>query len=116
MEICGNQVIVFGGFNSTYFNCMYYLNVPVILYLRYSYNVYLFKEEAPYKIKAEKGDYLQKIWRKKKMIDVTFLVEGKKIRAHKIVLYLTDSGFKHILPRELDKVLYHKKNPKFIQL
>ena len=29
VEVCGNQVVLFGGFNGTYFNSMCYLNIPV---------------------------------------------------------------------------------------
>jgi len=33
---------------------------------------------------------------KRKFIDVVFVVDGQEIFAHKIVLYLSDAGFKSI--------------------
>lgn len=38
-----------------------------------------------------------KFSKKKKFTDVIFIVEGKRIFAHKIILFQSDQGFKNIL-------------------
>jgi len=98
VEVCGNQAILFGGFNGTYFNSMYYLNIP---------------EEACDQVLHNSQTYKQKLFMKKRLFDVDFKVEGKILSAHKTVLYMTDPGFAKIFNETNGNPIIELKDVKY---
>ena len=63
------------------------------------------KEVIPSQFGRDNKNYFENLALEKKLFDITFSVQGRKVSAHKIVLLLTDLGFKNFLPQNTKDVL-----------